>query len=150
MMLLKSTQNQSYRSAFELLRYVQMLYSPYFGSRSSSIKLCIDSGDGRTKHKHRRCLIFSRCWFSIRLAGCQIRSSLYVVEAVLGEVDLMSEEGGLGGRRGYDRYLRTVSALSQVVLVEETNPQSHCRARGSSSWPQMCPSQRCHQLTPFW
>jgi hypothetical protein len=127
-----------------------MLYSPYFGSRSSSIKLCIDSGDGRTKHRHRRCRIFSRCWFSIRLAGCQICSSLYVVGAVLGEIDLMGEEGGLGGRRGYDRHLRTVSALSHAALIEETNLQSHCRARVSSSWPQTCPSQRCLQPTPSW
>lgn len=49
---------------------VQMLYSPYLGSRSSSIRLCIDSGDGRTKHRQRRWRIFSRFGLSIRLPTC--------------------------------------------------------------------------------
>jgi hypothetical protein len=44
-----------------------MLYSPYLGSRSSSIKLCMDSADGRMKHKQRRWRIFSRFGLSSRL-----------------------------------------------------------------------------------
>lgn len=70
-MLLKSGQSQTPGLSPNARKDPQMLYSPYFGSRSSSIKLCIDSGDGRTKHKHRRCRIFSRFWFSIRLVCCQ-------------------------------------------------------------------------------
>lgn len=44
-----------------------MWYSPYFGSRNSSIRNCIASDDGRTKQRHRRCRIFSRSALSNRL-----------------------------------------------------------------------------------
>ena len=78
-MLLKSTQSQTFLYLQQPQYDPHMLYSPYFGSRSSSIKLCIDSGDGRTKHKHRRCRIFSRFWFSIRLSGRQLCPIMYGV-----------------------------------------------------------------------
>jgi len=50
-------------------RNTQILYSPYFGSRNSSISSWILSGDGRTKHRHRKCRIFSRPELSRRLCG---------------------------------------------------------------------------------
>jgi hypothetical protein len=68
MMLLKSGHSQLPHPTIASNKALHMLYSPYFGSRSSSIKFCIDSGDGRTKHRQRRCRIFSRFWLSNRLA----------------------------------------------------------------------------------
>lgn len=93
------------QSVFQIDRYslcanLHMWYSPYLGSRNSSIKLCIDSGDGLTKHRQRRWRIFSLVWLSTRLfaAGQHMREGT-VAGFVLGEVDLMVQEGGLS-RRG--------------------------------------------------
>jgi hypothetical protein len=59
MMLLKSDYNQPPATLSVFPKHVHMLYSPYFGSRSSSIKLCMESGEGRTKQRQRRWRIFS-------------------------------------------------------------------------------------------
>jgi hypothetical protein len=103
-MLLKSSLGQLPRSLDVSCPHAQMLYSPYLGSRSSSIKLCIDSGEGRTKQRQRRWRIFSRFWLSSRLRSGQscIAVEANMASCVLGEVDLMVEEGGLCGcRRHY-------------------------------------------------
>jgi hypothetical protein len=78
MMLLKSDLSQSLQLPASLFKHLQMLYSPYLGSRSSSIKLCIDSGDGRMKHRQRKWRIFSLFWLSNRL---QLSQSWVVVVA---------------------------------------------------------------------
>jgi hypothetical protein len=88
-----------------------MWYSPYLGSRNSSIRLCIESADGRTKHRHRRWRIFSRFALSNRLAigvrAVQERGGGGL--GVLGKVDLMAEQGGLCGRGRDYRDLNAVS-----------------------------------------
>ena len=72
------------------------MYSPYFGCRNSSINCWIESGDGRTKHKHRRCRIFSLEALSRRLR-CSSASVLPISNGryVLYKVDFMVEEGRL-------------------------------------------------------
>jgi hypothetical protein len=66
-MLLKSESRQPEASYSMARAILQILYSPYFGSLSSSISNCMESGDGRTKHKHLRWRMFSLFWLSRRL-----------------------------------------------------------------------------------
>jgi hypothetical protein len=57
----------------------------------------MDSGDGRTKHRHRRWRIFSRFPLSNRLHSILAFARLWAVGVLLlGEVDFMVEERGLG------------------------------------------------------
>lgn len=53
---------------------IHILYSPYLGSLSSSIRLCIDSGDGRRKQRQRKWRIFSRFGLSNRLYRDQLQA----------------------------------------------------------------------------
>ena len=78
-----------------------MWYSPYMGSRNSSMRLCIESGDGRTKHRHRRCRIFSRFALSNRLASGVSGIRAHGGVDVLGKVDFVAKQRGLC-RRGRD------------------------------------------------
>jgi hypothetical protein len=70
----------------------------------------MESADGRTKQRHRRWRIFSLFWLSKRLRKGQSRVFVAVgIGVVLGEVDLMVEEGGLRGCRGHYGHLVIVS-----------------------------------------
>lgn len=70
-----------------------MWYSPYFGSRNSSIRNCIASDDGRTKQRHRRCRIFSRSALSNRLHHVSEKGEVRWGGYELDEVYLMAEKG---------------------------------------------------------
>lgn len=92
---------------------LHMKYSPYFGSRNSSIRYCTDSAEGRTKHMQRRCRIFSRFRLSRRLFALSVLLSGGAGDldvTILNEVDFMIEECGLrSGCRDY-RNLREVNS----------------------------------------
>lgn len=98
MMLLKSDLVSVRRSLQSYARQLlQMWYSPYLGSRNSSIKNWMLSGDGRTKQRHRRWRIFSRVSLSSRL-HCTVSMHLVrlpcrVPRHVLCEIDFMVEKG---------------------------------------------------------
>lgn len=107
-------------------------YSPYFGSRNSSIRYCTDSAEGRTKHMQRRCRIFSRFKLSRRLfALSELLSGGDLNVTLLNEVDFMIEECRLrSGCRDYRNLTEVNSDLGSPQYRRLA--LSHCQAEVSS------------------
>lgn len=98
-MLLKSDLASVRRSPVQYAKVflLQMWYSPYLGSRSSSMRNWMLSEEGRTKQRQRRWRIFSRLSLSRRLQSIVSNQALRirVNNHTLSKVDFMVQESGL-------------------------------------------------------
>lgn len=84
-----------------------MWYSPYFGSRNSSIRSWTASDDGRTKQRHLRCRIFSRSTLSNRLHRLSAFSEWEEGGHELDKIYLVAQQGRLRDSCGDDGDLLT-------------------------------------------